>query len=160
MKVFQAEVERLRAIIEALQRQRFGRRSEQLDPDQLELWLEEVEAALATAEEARDEASRASADRPPKINRGSLPTHLERIEQIVDVEDKACPCCGGALHSIGEDITERLNVVPTTFRVSVPSSKRRMWRSSSTISRPGPPSPCRSPICRGSGSRRLSSPSH
>lgn len=56
---------------------------------------------------------------PRKINRGSLPAHLERIEQLVDFEDKACPCCGGALHQIGEDLPERLDVVPTTFRVLV-----------------------------------------
>ena len=93
LKMFKAEVERLRAIIDALQRHRFGRRSEQLDPDQLELALEEVETALAEAVHARDKASRAPAERPRKINRGSLPAHLERIERLVDVEDKACPCC-------------------------------------------------------------------
>jgi hypothetical protein len=58
LKVFQAEVERLKAIIEALQRHRFGRRSEQLDPDQFELALEEVETALAEAEHACAKASR------------------------------------------------------------------------------------------------------
>ena len=119
LKVFRAEVERLTAIIEALQRHRFGRRSEQLDADQLELCLEEVETALAEAEHAKQKASRAPADRPRKTNRGSLPAHLERIERLVDVEDKACPCCGGALHQIGEDVAERLDVVPTTFRVLV-----------------------------------------
>ena len=95
LKVFQAEVERLKAIIEALQRHRFDRRSEQLDPGQFELALEEVETALVEAQHAVDKASRASADRLRKANRGSLPAHLERIEQVVDVEDKACPCCGG-----------------------------------------------------------------
>jgi transposase len=113
LKVFQAEVERLTAIIEALQRHRFGRRSEQLDPDQFELALEEVETALAQAQHAMGKASRASADRPRKVNRGSLPPHLQRIEQVVDVEDKACPCCGGVLHQIGEDVAElkRLGLV-------------------------------------------------
>ena len=86
LKVFQAEVERLKAIIDALQRHRFGRRSEQLDPDQFELSLEEVETALAQAEQARDKAKRTPADRPRKTNRGSLPSHLERIEQVVDLE--------------------------------------------------------------------------
>ncbi len=118
MKSFRAEIERLRAIVEAFQRHRFGRRSEQLDPDQLELCLEEVEAVLAQAEHAMEKANR-TADRQRKINRGSLPAHLERIEQVVDVDDKACPCCGGALHQIGEDVAERLDVVPTTFRVLV-----------------------------------------
>lgn len=66
LKVFQADVERLKAIIEALQRHRFGRRSEQFDPDQFELALEEVETALAEAEHARDKASRTPAERPRK----------------------------------------------------------------------------------------------
>ena len=140
LKVFQAEVERLTAIIEALQRHRFGRRSEQLDPDQLQLALEEVETALAEAEYARDKASRAPAERPRKTNRGSLPAHLERIEQVVDVEDKACPCCGGALHQIGEDVAERLDVVPTTFRVLVTRRPRYGCRSceSAVVQAPAP----------------------
>jgi transposase len=45
-----AERERLRAIIVALQRHRFGRRSEQLDPDQLALGLEDLEQSVAAAE--------------------------------------------------------------------------------------------------------------
>ncbi|GAB7551380.1 IS66 family transposase [Novosphingobium sp. 11B] len=129
LKLFQAEVERLKAIIEALQRHRFGRRSERLDPDQFELVLEEVETALAEAQHALDKANRAPADRPRKANRGSLPAHLERIEQVVDIEDKACPCCRGALHQIGEDVAERLDVVPTTFRVLVTRRPRYGCRS-------------------------------
>jgi transposase len=129
LNVFRAEVERLKAIIDAFQRHRFGRRSEQLDPDQFELALEEVETALAEAEHARDKASRAPSERPRKTNRGSLPAHLERIEQVVDAEDKACPCCGGALHQIGEDVAERLDVVPTTFRVLVTRRPRYGCRS-------------------------------
>ena len=144
LKVFRAEVERLKAIIDALQRHRFGRRSEQLDPDQFELALEEVETALAEAEHARDKASRTPADRPRKANRGSLPAHLERIEQIVDVEEvdgiRACPCCGGALHQIGEDVAERLDVVPTTFRVLVTRRPRYGCRSceSAVVQAPAP----------------------
>jgi transposase len=140
LKVFKAEVERLKAIIDALQRHRFGRRSEQLDPDQFELALEEVETALAEAEYARDKASRAPAERPRRTNRGSLPAHLERIEQVVDIEDKACPCCGGALHQIGEDVSERLDVVPTTFRVLVTRRPRYGCRSceSAVVQAPAP----------------------
>src|SRR5207237_5175585 len=37
----------------------------------------------------------------------------------VDIEDKSCPCCAGALHKIGEDVAERLDVVPAQFRVLV-----------------------------------------
>jgi transposase len=32
------------------------------------------------------------------MNRGSLPAHLPRIELVVDIEDRTCPCCRNALH--------------------------------------------------------------
>ena len=64
-------------------------------------------------------ASRSGTGRPRKSNRGSLPAHLERIEQFVDLDDKTCDCCGDDLHVIGEDVAERLDVVPVTFRVLV-----------------------------------------
>lgn len=135
-----ARIERLQAIIDAFMRHRFGRRSEQLDPDQFELALEDMETALAEAEHAREKASSARSDRPRKTNRGSLPAHLERIEQIIDVEDKACPCCGGGLHQIGEDVSERLDVVPTTFRVLVSRRPRYGCRSceSAIVQAPAP----------------------
>ena len=125
-----AEVERLQSIIDAFMRHRFGRRSEQLDPDQFELGLEDIETALGQARAARDAATRQQhTARARNANRGSLPAHLERIEQIVDVEDKSCPCCGGALHAIGEDVAERRDVVPTTFRVLVTRRPRYGCRS-------------------------------
>ena len=30
-----------------------------------------------------------------------------------------CPCCAGTLHRIGEDVSERLDIVPAQFRVLV-----------------------------------------
>ena len=47
------------------------------------------------------------------------PAHLPRIETVVDVTSTACPCCKGALHRIGEDVSERLDIVPAQFRVLV-----------------------------------------
>ena len=117
-----AERDRLRAIIMALQRHRFGRRSERLDPDQLALALEELEQSVAVAE-AQDEHAAASKPsrpaRPRNINRRDLPAHLPRIEVVIDVENHGCPCCAGELHRIGEDVAERLDVVPLQFRVLV-----------------------------------------
>ncbi|PKB13665.1 transposase [Novosphingobium kunmingense] len=120
-----AEIERLQSIIDAFKRHRFGRKSEQL-----QLGLEDIETALGQARAAREAVTaKAGGDRPRKANRGALPAHLERIEQIVDVDDRACPCCGGALHQIGEDVAERLDVVPTTFRVLVTRRPRYGCRS-------------------------------
>src|SRR5919112_6436841 len=79
----QAEIEKLRLLVRQLQRGRFGRRSEKLDPDQLQLGLEDLEQAAAAAEAAQEAASRSSdAPRPPRVRRrnlGALPAHLPRV---------------------------------------------------------------------------------
>src|SRR6478609_2817741 len=119
----QAEIEKLRLLIRQLQRGRFGRRSEKLDPDQLQLGLGDLEQAAAAAEAAQAAAARSSntprSPRPRRRNLGALPAHLPRVEVLVDVEDKACPCCGGAMHVIGEDTSEMLDIVPAVLRVRV-----------------------------------------
>jgi transposase len=118
-----AEIEKLRLLIRQLQRGRFGRRSEKLDPDQLQLGLEDLGQAAAAAEAAQEAAAGSSgAPRPPRVRRrnlGALPAHLPRVEVLVDPEDKSCPCCGGAMHVIGEDTSEMLDVVPAQYRVRV-----------------------------------------
>src|SRR3954451_5978117 len=53
----QAEIEKLRLLIRQLQRRQFGRRSEKLDPDQLQLGLEDLEQTVAAAEVAQEEAA-------------------------------------------------------------------------------------------------------
>src|SRR5690349_23368937 len=119
----QAEIEKLRLLIRQLQRNRFGRRSERLDPDQLQLGLEDLEQTVAANEAAQEEvAARSGTSRVPRARRrnlGALPAHLPRVEVLVDVEDKSCPCCGGALHVIGEDTSEMLDIVPAVLRVKV-----------------------------------------
>lgn len=117
-----ARNDRLVQIIKEMQRHRFGRRAETLPEDQMLLALEEVEqtkAGAAAAVEATSAAEREKAARKRRTNRGALPAHLPRIETVVDIDDKACPCCKGALHQIGEDVSERLDVVPAQFRVLV-----------------------------------------
>src|SRR3954464_12217565 len=119
----QAEGEKLRLLIRQLQRGQFGRRSEKLDPGQLQLGLEDLEQTVAAAEAAQEEvAARSGTSRPPRVRRrnlGALPAHLPRVEVLVDVEDKSCPCCGGVLHAIGEDTSEMLDLVPAQLRVRV-----------------------------------------
>ena len=117
-----ARAERLEQIIKELQRHRFGRRAETLPEDQLLLGLEDVEQVASNSDAETeagnaDERSRRAAKR--RTNRGSLPAHLPRIEMVVDIEDPACPCCRNALHRIGEDVSERLDIVPAQFRVLV-----------------------------------------
>src|SRR4051812_32613218 len=119
----QAEVEKLRLLIRQLQRGQFGRRSEKLDPDQLQLGLEDLEQTIGAAEAAQEAATKSSdPPRPPRSRRrnlGALPAHLPRVEVLVDLEDKSCPCCRGSLHLIGEDTSEMLDIVPAQLRVKV-----------------------------------------
>ncbi|HEY6355939.1 MAG TPA: IS66 family transposase [Burkholderiaceae bacterium] len=126
-----AEIERLRLLIAGFQRNRFGRRSERLDEPAFQQGVEDLEQSLAE-QAAKLDAVQSSADtpapeatprprraEPAQRNRGALPAHLPRVELVVDVEDKACPCCGGTLHVIGEDRAEMLDYVPAQVRVRV-----------------------------------------
>src|SRR3954454_3602016 len=143
----QAEIEKLRLLIRQLQRGRFGRRSERLDPDQLQLGLEDLEQTAAAAEAAQEEAAaRNSTPRPPRVRRrnlGALPAHLPRVEVLVDVEDKSCPCCGEALHVIGEDTSEMLDIVPAQLRVRVIRRPRYACRAGekAVVQAPAPERP-------------------
>jgi transposase len=115
--------EHLRAIVKELQRALFGRRSEKAaHPDQLQLALEDIEQALAQSEAEADRADatlKAARSRQRRVNRGALPKHLPRDEIVIEPDDQTCPCCGGAMHRIGEDVTERLDIIPAQFRVIV-----------------------------------------
>jgi len=126
-----AEIERQRLIIAALQRNRFGRRSEKLDDATVEHGIEDLEQSVAEQAAALDAAAsgantpkpntapRAPRTEPAKRNRGALPPELPRVEQVIDIADKTCPCCGEALHLIGEDRAEMLDYVPAHVRVRV-----------------------------------------
>ena len=123
-----AERDKLRAIIVKLQRHQFGRRSERLSPDQLQLALEDLTqtlAAMDAATEAEEEKApegdeqkqERKARAPRNNNRGALPEHLPREHHFIEPEEKVCPCCNGALHVIGEEIAEQLDKVPATLKV-------------------------------------------
>jgi transposase len=114
--------DRLRHLIRQLQRMQFGRRSEKLDPDQFNLALEDLEQAVAEVEaeqEKADPALRKTRSEKRRAGRGPLPERLPRVEIVVEPEDTACPCCGGAMHVIGEDRSQRLDVVPAQYQVIV-----------------------------------------
>ena len=111
------EIERLQAIIKKLQRMQFGRRSERLDPDQLALGLEDLDADIARIEEHRPVIAGDADAVGRRAHRALLPDHLEREEVVIDAQHEACPCCGGALHNMGESVSEMLDWVPARLRV-------------------------------------------
>ena len=117
-----AQNDRLRHLLAKLRRAQFGRKSERLPGGQLLFAFEEIEATIASNEA---EADKRSADLREKraarrrAGRGRLPAHLPRVEVVLAPENTACPCCRGPLVEIGQDTSERLEVIPARFRVLV-----------------------------------------
>src|SRR5512144_737117 len=136
--------ERLRHFIRQVQRMQFGRRSEKLDPDQLALALEDLEQAVAESEaeeEKADQAVRQARGRQRRQSRGALPDHLPRIEVVIEPEQTACPCCKSAMHVIGEDRSERLDVIPARYQVILTRRPKYGCRAcaSAVVQAPAPP---------------------
>lgn len=123
-------IERLEKLVAAFRQAAFGRRSEKSDPGQFELALEDLETAIAAirAEEDAEDRAAKRPSRPRAINRGSLPRHLPRIDEVIEPESLTC-ACGGCLHCIGEDVSERLDIVPAQFRVIVTRRPKYACRS-------------------------------
>jgi transposase len=74
--------DQLRHLLKQLQRAQFGRRSERLDRDQMQLALEDIESSLAARDAEEEERQTGAADKPADqrkkrcANRGALPAHL------------------------------------------------------------------------------------
>jgi transposase len=122
----QALIAHLRLTIEKLKRDLFGPRNERKARliDQMELQLEELEAAatedgiaaeLAAAGSGETTQVRAFTRRKPA--RQPFPAHLPR-ERIIVPGPTARACCGSPrLAKLGEDVTETLEVVPRQWKV-------------------------------------------
>jgi transposase len=113
---------RLEQLVREFRRARFGPRSEKLDTDQQQLAFEDIEIAIAEVRESvarRTAASREpNAARPQRRSR-ALPKDLPRIERVIEPASIACPCGCGDMVKIGEDRTERLDVIPAQLQVIV-----------------------------------------
>jgi hypothetical protein len=121
------QIEHLKAQLAVLRRARFGRSSEKLDREieQLELLIGELEEGVAEnkirAEQAEDKARAISTRAKPSDHqaggRKPLPAHLPR-ERTEHQPAAVCICCGGTvLRKLGEDVTELLEYVPSSFKV-------------------------------------------
>src|SRR6516162_4719300 len=86
------EIEKLRLIVRQLQRGQFGPRSERLDPDQLQLGLEDLDADIAHAETGQlPTAAADKTNREHRLRRLAFPEHLPREEVKLDLNTRACP---------------------------------------------------------------------
>lgn len=102
-----------------------GKRSEKLSEDDRQLAFEDLSIALAEVEEAKLQRGMAPDPAPtvakPAIKRtiGHLPADLPRIVHVIEPASLICPCGCGEMHKIGEDRSERLDIVPAQLRVIV-----------------------------------------
>ena len=116
---------RLEIIIDDPLREKFGSKSEKLTPDQYNLLLEDVEIAQGVLDAAQEKAEAIingksdRRDRSRASNRGRPPVHLPRVERVVEPRSTMCPCGCGPMTMIGEDVSERLDVIQAQFRVLV-----------------------------------------
>ncbi|NYS11443.1 IS66 family transposase [Achromobacter xylosoxidans] len=139
------EIESLKLQIAKLRRMQFGAKSEKLDRQigQLELRLEELQAdegeAAVDTPASRQGTKRTSVRRP-------LPEHLPREDHVYELESPCCPDCGGALHLLGEDVSEQLEYVPGHWRVLRHRRPKKTCQSCEVIVQAAAPS---RPIARG-----------
>ena len=113
---------RLEHFVKELNQVIYGARSERLTEDERQLAFEDIEVAQSEAEEQSDAVEMTTPRKkrtPAQRNIGNLPDHLERIEQIIEPDSITCPCGCGDMVRIGEDRTERLEIIPAQPKVIV-----------------------------------------
>jgi transposase len=152
-RLLDLEIERLKLEIARLRRQRFGTSSERSARlEQLELALTELQESVAEADAAR--ALRAAEQRPTAAGRTTtprkparrpLPEHLPRT-RVIYPAPVACPCCGGAVRKLGEEVTESLERLPARWLVVQHVREKVSCRACESVSQA--PAPFH-PIARG-----------
>ncbi|MDZ4811927.1 MAG: IS66 family transposase [Pseudomonadota bacterium] len=133
-----AKIDHLTQVIAKLQHLSFGARSERFDPAQQALFDAALQADLVAAQtellslSAAQASSDASPDRAqPK--RRPLPAELLRVEERIEPESCVCGSCGGDLHCIGEEVSEKLDIKPIEFSVRRTVRPKMACRACDTI---------------------------
>ncbi len=140
------ENEWLRQKVDALARRIFGKKSEQLDPAQLQLLLQELEApGPALGNGSGPQSPEAGPARPvkagpPREHKARVPAHLPVIEEVII--PPAVQAAPAEWRRIGEEVTERLGFEPARFfcqRTIRPTYVRRGDLDAAPVTAPLPP---------------------
>jgi len=116
-----AEISLLQQKLDALARRLFGKKSEQLNPQQLQLLFQELHTpGPALGKESGPQSNEALSARPvrtsakaPRPKTPRVPEHLPVIEEVIDPEPvKSAP---QDWRRIGEEVSERLDYEPARF---------------------------------------------
>jgi transposase len=115
---------RLQHELAVLLRRVFGKRSEKVDPNQLQLMLGIIEAhaipgQAAVEADSGERIPRVSRKRGRGHGRQTLPAELPRRVEIVDVPEveRRCGRCGQEKAVIGHEVSEKLEYVPASCHV-------------------------------------------
>ena len=121
-----AKLEKVTFELARLKRWKFGAKTEAMSAEQRRLFeetLAEDEASLR-AQLAALQAASPETPAPAKAPRAqprrqALPEDLERVEHHHEPEDTACPTpeCGQPMQRVGEDVSEKLDIIPAKFFV-------------------------------------------
>jgi transposase len=122
----------LTAIVRMLERSRYGTRSERLRGDALSdeqhaFVFDEIKTGMAAIEAELESAAQDKPKRAPRPRKG-FAAHLERVEIVIEPEiPPGCEELEKVL--IGEDVSERLDVMPVKFRVIVTRRPKYAYRN-------------------------------
>ena len=113
---------RLEHLNDELRKLLFGKKSEKLGEDDRQLSFDDIGTAVS---EAGGDPAAAAPDgeaeprrrrRPPRPA-VRFPAHIERRTEVIEPASRLCPCGCGEMAKIGEDRSERLDIVPAQFVV-------------------------------------------
>lgn len=118
--------EQLEEMLRLLRYRHFASSSEKFVSEDLQLLFNEIEVEAKNNPEPADEGEQqelieVSAHKKKKPKRKSLPKDLPRVEVIIDLpeDQRKCPHDGTELKVIGEQTSERLDVIPMQMKVIV-----------------------------------------
>ena len=121
-----AKIEKINFELARLKRWKFGASTEAMTAQQRALFAEtlvedeaSLEAQLAALRATMPETPASPEAAPRRPRRQALPEHLKRVEHRHEPEDTHCPTpgCGRPMTRVGEDVSEKLDIVPAQFFV-------------------------------------------
>ncbi len=121
-----AKIEKITFELTRLKRWKFGAKTEAMNADQRQMFQDtfledeaDLEAQLAALQAALPKTLVAPKAPRRQPRRQALPEHLRRVEHRHEPEDTACQTadCGQPMTRVGEDVSERLDIVPAEFFV-------------------------------------------
>ena len=120
------KIDKLNFELARLRRWKFDARTEAMTATQRALFAEtmiedeaSLRAKLAELQRGLPEVPKTPKAPPRKPRREKLPEQLERVEHRHEPKDTTCPNadCGRPMQRIGEDVSEKLDIVPAKFFV-------------------------------------------